>query len=193
MPSQTQPVHHPLRRLFGYAHKHRRDVWLGTFYSVANKFFDVLPELLIGVAVDVVVNQKASFLARVGLVDPKHQLLALMALTAFIWLMESWTEYLQELKWRNLAQDLQHETRLDAYAHVQKLPLDWFERNRSGNLMSVLNEDVNQMERFLNNGLSSLIQVFMGTLMVGAVFFALTWKLAALALVPVPFIYQKAP
>ena len=57
---------HPLRRLFGYAHKHRRDVWVATFYSVANKFFDVLPELLIGVAVDVVVNQKASFLARVG-------------------------------------------------------------------------------------------------------------------------------
>jgi ATP-binding cassette subfamily B protein len=183
---------HPLRRLFGYASKHRRDVWLGTFYSVANKFFDVLPELLIGVAVDVVVNQKASFLARVGLVDPKHQLLALTALTAFIWLMESWTEYLQELKWRNLAQDLQHEARLDAYAHVQKLPLDWFERNRSGNLMSVLNEDVNQMERFLNNGLSSLIQVFMGTLMVGAVFFALTWKLAALALIPVPFILYGA-
>ena len=179
---------HPLRRLFGYAGKHRRDVWLASFYSVVNKFFDVLPELLIGVAVDVVVNQKASFLARVGLVDPKHQLLALTALTAFIWLMESWTEYLLELKWRNLAQDLQHEVRLDAYAHVQKLPLDWFERNRSGNLMSVLNEDVNQMERFLNNGLSSLIQVFMGTLMVGAVFFALTWKLAALALIPVPFI-----
>ena len=179
---------HPLRRLFGYARNHRRNVWLGTFYSVVNKFFDVLPELLIGVAVDVVVNQKASFLARAGLADPKQQLLALTALTAFIWLMESWTEYLMELKWRNLAQDLQHEARLDAYAHVQKLPLDWFERNRSGNLMAVLNEDVNQMERFLNNGLSSLIQVFMGTLMVGAVFFVLTWKLAALALIPVPFI-----
>ncbi len=183
---------HPLRRLFGYARGHRRDVWLATFYSVVNKFFDVLPELLIGVAVDVVVNQKASFLARVGLVDPKQQLLALTALTAFIWLMESWTEYLLELKWRNLAQDLQHAARLDAYAHVQKLPLDWFERNRSGNLMAVLNEDVNQMERFLNNGLSSLIQVFMGTLMVGAVFFALTWKLAALALIPVPFILYGA-
>ena len=178
---------HPLRRLLGYSNAYRRDVWLACFYSVANKFFDVLPELLIGVAVDVV-NQKASFLARIGLVDPTQQLLALTALTAVIWLMESWTEYLLELRWRNLAQDLQHVARLDAYAHVQKLSLEWFERNRSGNLMSVLNEDVNQMERFLNTGASSLIQVFMGTVMVGAVFFALTWKLAALALVPVPFI-----
>jgi len=179
---------HPLRRLLGYSSDYRRDVWLASFYSVANKFFDVLPELLIGVAVDVVVNQKASFLAQIGLVDPTQQLLALTGLTAVIWLMESWTEYLLELKWRNLAQNLQHVARLDAYAHVQTLSLEWFERNRSGNLMSVLNEDVNQMERFLNNGASSLIQVFMGTVMVGAVFFALTWKLAALALVPVPFI-----
>jgi len=148
---------HPLRRLFGYSSAYRRDLWLASFYSVVNKFFDVLPELLIGVAVDVVVNQKTSFLAQLGLVDPRQQLLALTALTAVIWLMESWTEYLMELKWRNLAQDLQHVARLDAYAHVQTLSLEWFERNRSGNLMSVLNEDVNHMERFLNNGASSLI------------------------------------
>jgi len=183
---------HPLRRLFGYARAYRREVWLATFYCVANKFFDVLPELLIGVAVDVVVNQKASFLARLGVVDPKQQLLLLTALTVLIWLLESWTEYLSELKWRNLAQDLQHVARIDAYAHVQRLQMDWFERNRSGNLLSVLNEDVNQMERFLNNGASDLIQVFIGSLMVGAIFFALTWELAALALIPVPFILYGA-
>jgi ATP-binding cassette subfamily B protein len=183
---------HPLRRLFGYARSYRRDVRLATFYCVANKFFDVLPELLIGVAVDVVVNQKASFLARLGVVDPMQQLLLLTALTVLIWLLESWTEYLSELKWRNLAQDLQHVARLDAYGHVQRLQMDWFERNRSGHLLSVLNEDVNQMERFLNNGASDLIQVFIGSLMVGAIFFALTWELAALALIPVPFILYGA-
>ena len=57
---------HPLRRLFGYARQYRRDVVLATVYSVLNKFFDVLPEVLIGIAVDVVVNRKDSFLARAG-------------------------------------------------------------------------------------------------------------------------------
>jgi ATP-binding cassette subfamily B protein len=183
---------HPLRRLFGYASAYRRNVWLATFYSVANKFFDVLPELLIGVAVDIVVNQKTSFVARLGLSDPKDQLLAVTGLTILVWAFESWTEYLSQLKWRKLAQDIQHVARIDAYAHVQKLPLGWFERQRSGNLMSVLGEDVNQMERFLNQGASDLIQVFVGTLMVGAVFFALTWELAALSLIPIPFILWGA-
>ena len=68
MPVSVPPVRvHPLRRLFGYARQYRRDVWLASLFSVLNKFFDVLPEVLIGVAVDVVVNRKDSFLARFGL------------------------------------------------------------------------------------------------------------------------------
>ena len=77
---------------------------------------------------------------------------------------------------------------MDAYQHVQQLDMAWFERNRSGNLLSVLNEDINQMERFLNGGANDLIQVFVGTLMVSGVFFALTSSLAFLALLPIPFI-----
>ena len=186
--ASVRPHVHPLRRLLGYARGYRRDMVLATVYSVLNKFFDVLPELLIGIAVDVVVNRKASFVARLGLVDPKQQLLLLTVLTIVIWLGESFFEYLYSLKWRGLAQSLQHELRMEAYTHVQRLEMAYFERNRSGNLLAVLNEDVNQMERFLNGGANDLIQVFVGSLMVGGVFFALTARLAALALVPVPLI-----
>jgi len=179
---------HALGRLFTYARGYRRDVALASVYSVLNKFFDVLPEVLIGVAVDVVVNKKDSFLARGGLVDPHEQLIVLAVLTVFIWLGESLFQYLYEVKWRNLAQNLQHALRMDAYAHVQRLELAWFERNRTGNLLSILNDDINQMERFLNGGANDVLQVFVGTLMVGAVFFGLSPQLALLALLPVPFI-----
>ena len=195
MPHTTQPAHapvHPLRRLLGYARGYRRDMVLATVYSVLNKFFDVLPELLIGIAVDVVVNRKTSFVGRLGLVDPKQQLVLLTLLTIVIWLGESLFQYLYELKWRGLAQSLQHEMRMEAYTHVQRLEMAYFERNRSGNLLAVLNEDVNQMERFLNGGVNDLIQVFVGSLMVGGVFFALTARLAALALIPVPLILYGA-
>jgi ATP-binding cassette subfamily B protein len=165
---------------------------LATVWSVLNKFFDVLPELLIGIAVDVVVNRKTSFVARLGVEDPKQQLILLTVLTIVIWLGESFFEYLYSLAWRGLAQSLQHEVRMEAYTHVQRLEMAYFERNRTGNLLAVLNEDVNQMERFLNGGANDLIQVFVGSLMVGGVFFALTAKLAALALIPVPLILYGA-
>ena len=71
---------HPVRRLAAYAAPHRARAWRASTYSVLNKFFDVLPELLIGVAVDVVVNQKQSFLAGLGIVEPMTQLWLLTAL-----------------------------------------------------------------------------------------------------------------
>ena len=196
----TQPVGgavsplpaHPLKRLFSYAGGHRADAALASVYSVLNKFFDVLPEILIGVAVDVVVSRKDSFVAKFGITDPREQLLLLAVLTVIIWVGESLFQYLYDVKWRQLAQDLQHEMRLVAYRHVQQLELAYFERNRTGNLLSILNEDINQMERFLNGGINDLIQVFVGSIMVGAVFFALTSQLAFLALIPVPAILYGA-
>lgn len=183
---------HPLSRLFSHARHYRADVLIASLYSVLNKLFDVLPELLIGVAVDVVVNRKESFLAGFGIAEPRDQLILLAILTVVIWAGESLFQYLYDVRWRNLAQNLQHDLRMEAYRHVQQLELAYFERNRTGNLLSVLNEDINQMERFLNGGINSLIQVFFGSLMVGGVFFFLTRELAFLALIPVPFILYGA-
>src|SRR6478736_5154059 len=183
---------HPLRRLFEHGRRYRREVAIATVFSVLNKIFDVLPEVLIGMAVDVVVSKKASFLARAGVSEPRDQLLLLAALTIGIWVCESLFEYLYSLRWRNLAQNLQHDLRMEAYRHVQRLELAWFEQRRTGSLMSILNDDINQMERFLNGGANDLIQVLTGSILVGAVFFALTTKIAVLALLPIPLIVYGA-
>jgi len=179
---------HPLRRLGAHASPFRRRAIRASVYSVLNKLFDVLPELLIGVAVDVVVNQRASFLARMGIAEPMHQLYLLTALTVAIWLFESLFEYLYAIHWRGLAQDLQHGLRQSAYEHLQKLPPDAIARARSGRLMALMNEDVNQIERFLNTGANDLIQVFVSSLLIGAVFFVMTPSLAVLAILPIPLI-----
>lgn len=184
---------HPLTKLLHYAQQYRTDFRLAALYSVLNKFFDILPEVLIGVAVDIVVNGDKSFLARqvlggLGITDTWHQLLVLGLVNTLIWGGESWFEYLLELKWRKLAQNLQHDLRLDTYDHVQKLDMAYFENQRTGNLMSILNEDINQMERFLNGGANQIIQVICSSIMVSAVFFALQPALAIISLLPVPLI-----
>ena len=184
---------HPLKKLLAYAQGHRRDIRLATLYSILNKFFDILPEVLIGAAVDVVVRGEQSFLAKnllvnFGITDTWQQLLFLGALNIVVWIGESGFEYLLELKWRGLAQNIQHELRLDTYGHVQKLELSYFENQRTGALMSVLNDDINQLERFLNGGANQIIQVVCSSIMVSAVFFTLQPGLAVVALLPVPLI-----
>src|SRR5262245_48888546 len=107
-----------LWRLIRYARPYRARLIAATVCSVANKLFDVAPEILIGVAIDVVVRGKASFVAGFGVTEPLNQVYLLGALTLAIWIFESVFEFAYLVLWRNLAQTLQHELRTAAYAHV---------------------------------------------------------------------------
>lgn len=181
-----------LVQLLRYARGYRGRIVRATLYSVLNKLFDVLPEILIGVAIDVVVRREQSFVASVGITDPFNQVLLLGALTVVIWALESLFEYLLLVAWRNLAQSLQHDLRLDAYGHLQDLDMAWFEDASTGNLVAVLNDDVNQLERFLDGGANALIQVVTAVVAVGAVFFYLSPGIAMLAFMPIPVIIVGA-
>jgi ATP-binding cassette subfamily B protein len=179
---------HPLRRLIRYARPHRRQTLLASACSVLNKLFDLAPEALIGVAVDVVVRGRQSVIASLGFADPRQQLVVLAAITFVVWVLESLFEYLYGILWRNLAQTVQHELRLQGYAHLQDLDLAYFEERSSGGLMSVLGDDVNQLERFLDHGANEIIQVMTTVLVVGATFFVVAPEVAWMAMLPMPFV-----
>lgn len=182
----------PLRRLFHHAAAYRvRMIW-ATVCSVVNKLFDIAPEILIGIAIDVVVRQQDSFIAEMGLSDPVQQMMALGVLTLLVWGGESLFEYFHLLLWRGLAQDIQHDFRMQAYRHVQQLEMAWFEDRRVGDLVSILNDDVNQLERFLNGGANSLIQVATTLVAVGSVFFFISPLIALFAFTPIPIILWGA-
>ena len=142
----------PLRRLLRYARPFRRRIRIASFCSILNKVFDLAPPVLIGMAVDVVVREQNSWIANWGFPTVREQLIVLSVLSFVIWLLESASEYAYDRLWRNLAQALQHDLRLDAYGHLQRLDLDFFENQSTGDLLAVLNDDVNQLERFLDQG-----------------------------------------
>ncbi len=97
-------------------------------------------------------------------------------------------EYLQALAWRNLAKTIQHELRLDAYAHMQHLEMAYFEDQPTGNLMAILNDDVNQLERFLDNGANEVIAVVTTVVLIGGAFFVIAPTIAWVAFLPMPII-----
>jgi ATP-binding cassette, subfamily B, bacterial len=179
---------HPLARLWQHASGHRPQVLRATLYSVLNKVFDLAPPLLIGVAVDTVVERQDSWLAGLGVVDLRDQLLALAAATAVIWILESLFQYLYQVGWRNLAQTVQHELRVDAYAHVQDLEQAYFEDRSTGGLLAVLNDDVNQLERFLDVGANEILQVLTTVVVIAGAFFVVAPDIAWYAMAPIPVI-----
>jgi len=177
-----------LIRLLRYARGFRPRILLATSCSVLNKLFDVMPEILIGMAIDVIVRGEDSWIAGLGVTEPMSQMLLLGALTLLIWVCESIFEFLYMILWRNLAQDLQHAMRLDAYTHVQDLDLAYFEDQSTGNLVAILNDDVNQLERFLDGGANNLIHVATTLVAVGGVFFTQSPLIALVAFTPIPVI-----
>lgn len=181
-----------LGRLLRYARGYRRQIIAATTCSIINKLFDIAPEILIGVAIDVVVNQEESFVAGLGFETAQEQITILAVLTFFIWAGESIFEYLFQILWRNLAQRLQSDLRQDAYEHAQRLDMSFFEATSSGQLVATMNDDVNQLERFLDGGANAMIQVAVTVVAVGAVFFVLSPLIALLAFTPIPLIIWGA-
>ena len=151
-----------------------------------------MPEILIGMAIDVVVRQERSFLADFGIQEPFKQMLFLGLITIAVWALESLFQFFLQILWRNLSQSLQHDLRLDAYGHMQDLDMAWFEESSTGKLVAILNDDVNQLERFLDGGANALIQVATSIIAVGAVFFYISPQIALMAFTPIPVIVLGA-
>lgn len=181
-----------LVRLYRYTHAYRKEMLLASLYSFLNTVFYILPEILVGLAVDIVVYRKGSILSKFGIENIYSQLILLGVLTFIVWVLLSLFEYLYAIKWRNLAQAVQHQLRLDAYTHIQDADMTYFENTTSGNLITILNDDINQLERFFDNGINMIIHILASTLIVGALFFIFAPKVALLAFLPVPFILYGA-
>ena len=190
-------VERPLRNILSRSDAPKGKIRLAILCSILNKIWDLAPPLLIGVAVDVVVQKEDSLLASWGIIDPWNQLVVLAVATFVIWGLESLFEYFYAVLWRNLAQTVQHNLRLTTFDHVQNQSMTWFDDHQKGDLLAIMNDDVNQLERFLDKGANDLLQVTTTVIVVGAVFLYLSWEIALFAVLPIPvilwgsFLYQK--
>ena len=177
-----------LKNLYLYSKEQETKVRRGIVYSVLNKLFDLAPPVLIGVAIDIVVEGSDSFLGSLGILDRRRQLVVLAFLTFAIWAMESLFDYLAAVTWRNISQDVEHSLRTDAFKNVLGLDLQYFENKSSGRLMAVLNDDVNQLEKFLDTGANKLLQTITTVIVIGGTFLYISPLIAIFAFIPIPVI-----
>ena len=177
-----------LKDLFNYALEQGTKVRRGIIYSILNKIFDLAPPVLIGIAIDIVVEGSDSFIGNLGFTDRRQQLIILSIITFIIWGLESSFDYIAAVTWRNISQDVEHSLRTDAFNNVLGLDLAFFENKSSGRLMAILNDDVNQLETFLDNGANRLVQTATTVLVIGGTFLYISPLVAVFAFIPIPII-----
>jgi ATP-binding cassette subfamily B protein len=177
-----------LKHLFVYSQQQKTKAKRGIVYSILNKLFDLAPPVLIGVAIDIVVEGNESFLSSFGIPDRRRQLVILAILTFIIWGLESLFDYLSAVTWRGISQDIEHSLRTETFENVLSLDMKYFENKSSGRLMAILNDDVNQLERFLDTGANKLLQTATTVIVIGGTFLYISPLIATFAFIPIPII-----
>ncbi|WP_232700707.1 ABC transporter ATP-binding protein [Halobacterium wangiae] len=174
-----------------YADGSRRYAVIGTVATLVGRAMGLVPALVIGLAVDAIFLAERPYalpFVPAGLVpeDPTGQLyfsIVVLLVATGSGAVATWVE---DWGWGVFAQRVQRSLRVDAYDSLQGQELAYFTRRRTGDLMSVLNNDVNALETFLEDGLSATIWILATVVGIGAILVGLNPLLTAVALLPVP-------
>ncbi|WP_436929056.1 ABC transporter ATP-binding protein [Halosimplex halobium] len=186
-------VDYPMRRLFAeYGRENAFQFVVGFVSSVAARILDLLPPLLLAVAIDSIFGEQQYSLwlvpqswlpeSQIG------QIWLTVGIIAAAFLIGAGFHWTRNWGWNSFAQNIQHDVRTDTYDKMQRLNMDFFADKQTGELMSILSNDVNRLERFLNDGMNSFFRLSIMVLGISVILFSMNWRLALIALVPVPVI-----
>ncbi|WP_123621705.1 ABC transporter ATP-binding protein [Halorubrum sp. CSM-61] len=183
----------PVWRLYTeYATGHRYAA-LGAVATVVGRAFALVPAFVIGLAVDAVFLAERPYalpLVPAGLVPDTdvgklYFSIAILVGATVAGAVASWIE---DWGWSVFAQRVQRNLRVDAYERLQDLELAYFTGNRTGDLMSILNNDVNALETFLEDGLSATLWILATVGGIGLILVGLNLSLTAVTLFPIPLL-----
>ncbi|MEE1799220.1 ABC transporter ATP-binding protein [Streptomyces sp. JV176] len=164
-----------LRRIAEFARPHRRGIIQFVLLGVATALLAVATPVLAGRVVDAIVSGGDE-----GLVVRLALLIALIALA------EAGLGLLGRRLSATLGEGLILDLRIAVFDHVQRMPVAFFTRTRTGALVSRLNNDVIGAQRAFSNTLSGVVSNVVTLLLTLAVMLTLSWSVTLLALVLLP-------
>jgi ATP-binding cassette subfamily B protein len=190
---QRRRAENPMRRLFAeYGRENAAQFAVGLFASVFARGLDLLPPLLLGIAIDAIFFDSKPFLAFAPdwaiPATQTGQFWFTVTLIGVAFFGGAAFHYGRNWGWNSFAQNVQHSVRTDAYDQMQRLNMDFFADKQTGEMMSILSNDVNRLERFLNDGMNSLFRLGAMVIGIAAIMLVLNWQLALIALIPIPLI-----
>ncbi|SEW04254.1 ABC transporter ATP-binding protein [Natrinema salifodinae] len=196
---QREEIENPMKRLFlAYGRRYKLPAVVGIFASVFARVLDLLPPVMLAVALDAVFRDETGYAEALpfgsGLVAPYvpatqlGQFYLTVGVIAGAFFFGAAFHWLRNWGFNAFAQNIQHDVRTDTYDKMQRLNMDFFADKQTGEMMSILSNDVNRLERFLNDGMNSLFRLLVMVVGIGVILFAYNWQLALVALLPVPLI-----
>jgi ATP-binding cassette subfamily B protein len=184
----------PMVELFAaYGRPHLSLFVLGTLASLVSRTVGLVPPLVLGVTIDALLTGNADY--RLPLVPAawlpttelgQFQLSAGLILASFVLaVVFTWTQGVSMALFSNR---VQHAVRVSAYTAMQRLDMAFFDDKQTGQVMSILNNDVRNLRSFLDSTVGGAIQLVVTVLGIAGVLFWLNAQLAVVTLVAVPLL-----
>jgi len=164
-----------VRRVVTFARPHRRSVVLLLLVTVGSAVIAVVTPLLAGRVVNVIIGKQG--LRTVVLIAAVIAVLAVI--DAGLGLAERWQA-------SRIGEGLILDLRRAVFSHVQRMPVAFFTRTRTGALVSRLNNDVIGAQRAFTSTLSGLVTNVIQLLLTVVVMLTLSWQVTLLALILLP-------
>ena len=191
---------HSMKGLLRYCVPYWPRLSVGLVAAFVTRFSRLVPPIVVAAAIDRVISGNAGangLLTQAGLL-PAGEITSAAAKTAFLeqlvviailaYVIRSITRFVSRYLFMSTAQKVQRDLRNDTYDHIQRLSLGFFANHQTGAMMSVLNQDINRLEQFLNTEIRQAIRVIATVGGIAAVMYYYSPKLALIALAPVPII-----
>ena len=166
-----------LTRVLSYLKPYKTYVFWTLFFAVSTTLLDLVPPWLLKIIIDHLVEgteQEFFYWAIAGM--------------ALAYMARNVSNHLRIGMNNKLEQNVLYDMRSQLYQALQGLSLRYFENRSTGEIMSRVNEDVNNVERVFIDGVEQVTTAMLTLLGVTAVLFYLHWKLALAAFIPIPIL-----
>lgn len=191
--AELAEVKYPIIRLLKeYGTPRKKLLAAGLFGGIFAYILALAPPTLFGRAIDTVFGDQAFSFPFIspGLIPETQlgQFHLIIGLIVASYLTEGVMNWIRGYGLNAFAQTIQHDIRVDTYDAMQRLDMSFFENNSTGELMSVLNNDVNNLEQFLSGGATVFTRIIFTMLGVSIILFSINWQMALVSLVAAPLI-----
>ena len=186
---QRQVLGKQIWRVVPYAKKYPKRVVTGFLANWIARVFDLMPLVAIGFAVDYFTSggemigpQMFEDLIVAIDVDPAYGYGVLIFLGFFFLAI---FQGISEYAWQTLGYNIQHDLRMDATKSLIAMEASYYDMRQTGQIMSVLSSDVNQLEDVVSDSSTSIIRILATFLTAFVILVSMSWKLAAVLFAPI--------
>lgn len=175
-PTEQRPLRvATAKRILAFARPHHRQLISFLVFSIVSALLAVATPVLAGRVVDAIVSHGAP-----------RTVLVLAAIIAVVAVLDAGLGLVIRWLSARIGEGLIFDLRTAVFDHVQKMPIAFFTRTRTGALVSRLNNDVIGAQRAFSTTLSGVVTNVVTLALTLAVMLRLSWQITLLALVLLP-------